>query len=71
MFADFDFTNNNYLYYNAQVLSYAQDERFRKVINIIIPNELKTGCNSYQYYVLCLVDIVLEFGKTDVINKTI
>ncbi len=52
LFADFDFTNNFYLYYNAQVLSYAQDASARKVISVIIPNEPKTRCiNSNNIFV--------------------
>jgi hypothetical protein len=50
LFADFDFTNNFYLYYNAQVLNYALDVRARKVISVIIPNEPKTGCDLYLFY---------------------
>jgi hypothetical protein len=45
LLVDIDFTNNYYLYYNVQVLSYAQDARVGKVISVISPNELKTGCN--------------------------
>ncbi len=49
LFADIDFTNNYYLYYNAHVLSYAQDARTKKVISVIILNEPKTGCNTASF----------------------
>ncbi len=54
--ADIDITNNHYLYYYAQVLSYAQDARARKVISVIIPNEPKNGynCKKLKFYIICI-----------------